>query len=129
MSPQLAIATLKAMESTFIIHFIVFISQYFYFQHTSISNLTIPQIWLQNLDLLSFRFNQPFNNYNISSMNHKDGNIVSYQMLFTKPKTSNVFDQQCCKVANTIHLNQLHVLCKKSPLTPCFLTPPNLPFA
>jgi hypothetical protein len=33
--------------------------------------------------------------------------------MFTKPRVSNVFDQHCCRVTNTIHLNQLHVLCKK----------------
>jgi len=43
-------------------------------------------------------------------MNHKDGSMVSYQLLFTKPRASNVFDQHCCKAANIVQLNQLHVI-------------------
>jgi hypothetical protein len=65
------------------------------------------------IGIINNHFNQPFNIYNIRSRNHKDGSIVSYQLLFTKPRASNVFDQHCCKVAYTIHLNQLHVLCKE----------------
>ncbi len=42
----------------------------------------------------------------------KNGNIISYQLSFTKPKTSNVFDQHYYKVANIVQINQLHVLCK-----------------
>ncbi len=58
-------------------------------------------------------FCQPFNNCNIKSRNHKDGNTINYQLLFTKPKTTNVFDQHCCKPTNIVHFNQLHVLCKE----------------
>ncbi len=141
----------------------------FLLPNKKIFNTQVFQIWTylkvgcEILTLCPFvvDFNQPFNNYNIRSRNHKDGNIVCYQLLFTKPRASNVFDQHCCRVAYTIHLNQLHVLCKELkinwqcmciittqpichyqdkkpwqiahisqwPLTPWFLTPPNLPFA
>jgi hypothetical protein len=78
--------------------------KYFKFEHTS---KLVVKFWPFVLLLWI-----PFNSYNIRSRNHKDGNIVSYQLLFTKSKASNVFYQHCCKVANIIHLNQLHVLRK-----------------
>ncbi len=96
---------------------------YFYFlirsfQHTSNSNFNIPQSWLWNLDreiltlcLLVMDFNQPFNKCNIGNGNHKNGNIVSYQLLFTKPKTSNVFYHHCCRVVSIVQHNQFHVSC------------------
>ncbi len=81
--------------------------KYFKFEHSSklVTKLTLYPLVMD--------FNQHFNNYSIKNMNHKDGNIVNYQLLFTKLRASNVFDQHCCRVANTIHLNQVHVLCKE----------------
>ncbi len=113
-SPQLAITTLKAMESTFANSFIVLLP------NKKVFNTQVFQIWTYlkvGCKILTFYplvvdFNQHFNNYNIRRRNHKDGSIVSYQLLFTKPRASNVFAKHCYRVANTIHLNQLHVLCK-----------------
>jgi hypothetical protein len=94
MSPQLAITTLNAMESTSVTCFIVLLP------NKKVFNTPVFQIWTyfkvgcEILTVCPFvmDFNQPFNNYNIRSRNHKDGSIVSYQLLFTKPRASNVFD-------------------------------------
>jgi hypothetical protein len=80
---------------------------YFKFQHTSKLVVTSWSF------ILLLGFSQPFNSCSIRSTNHKDGSMVSYQLLFTKPRASNVFDQHCCRVANIIRLTQLHVMCIK----------------
>jgi len=64
--------------------------KYFKFEQTS---KLVVKVGCETLAFyyLIVDFSQPFNNYNIRSMNHKDGSIISYQLLFTKLKASNVF--------------------------------------
>ncbi len=82
--------------------------KYSKFEHTS---KLVVKFWPFVLFIVDF--NQPFNSCNMKSKNHKDGSILNYQLLFTKPRASNVFDQHYCRATNTIHFNQLHALCKK----------------